>query len=374
MDFNFSEEQQMVADGVERFVRESYSLDQRRKLAATPDGFSRENWAMFAEMGWLALVLPEDVGGLNFSLTEVAVVMAGLGRGPVLEPYVPSAILCAHLVDKAAAGPLREEVLGQVGAGELMLAFAHDEQNSVTALSLAGPQAVNAKADKLAGGYALTGRKTMALGGDCANKFVISAKIGADAAPSLFLVDRDTPGLTVTPYKLIDHTQAADVAFDGMVVGEDALLGAAPDTAAIIAEALDRATFALLAEAVGGMEACLDVCSDYLKTRKQFGQPLGNFQALQHILADMFVEAQEARSLLYFLLSQMDAPAAQRAKAISLAKIGIGEGSFIVAASSIQLHGGYGVTDEYAVSHYFRRLLTIKKLFGDVEDHLMRVA
>ncbi len=372
MDFNFSEEQQMVADGVERFVRESYSLDQRRKLAATPRGFSEEHWAMFAEMGWLALVIPEDAGGLNFSCLEVAVVMAALGRGPVLEPYVPTAILGVHLIDKAAPAALREEILGAVGAGALKLAFAHDETNGVTT----GPLAVNAKAEKVNGGYALTGRKTMVLGGDSADKFIVSAKLGADT--SLFLVDRDTPGLAITPYKLIDHSGAADVALDGLVVAEDALLGAAPDrgldTGAVIAEALDRATFALLAEAVGVMEAALDVCSDYLKTRKQFGQPLGNFQALQHILADMFVEAQEARSMLYFLLSRMDGPAAERSRAISLAKIAIGEGGFVVAASSIQLHGGYGVTDEYVVSHYYRRLLIIKKLFGDVEDHLMRVA
>lgn len=364
MDFNFNEEQSLLLDGAERFIRESYSLEQRRHLAASDEGFSRDNWKLFAELGWLALVLPEDADGLNCSLIEVTALMTALGRGPLLEPYVSTAILSAHLIDKAGDAAMRQSVLPAIGAGEIIAAFAHDEDNGAGL----GNEKLSTKAEKSDGGYRLTGRKTMALGGASADKFIISAML--DGKVALFLADRNMAGLRVTPYPLIDHSRAADISFDDMALPVEALLGAGDDNGAIISEALDRATYAYLAEAVGCMESCLEVCSDYLKTRHQFKQPLGNFQALQHIMADMFVEAQEARSMLYFLLSRMDGDADERRKAISLAKIAIGEGSFFVAAQSIQLHGGYGVTDEYVVSHYYRRLMTIKKLFGDVEHHL----
>jgi alkylation response protein AidB-like acyl-CoA dehydrogenase len=370
MDFDLSDEQKMLFDGAERFVRESYSLEKRRKLIASEEGFSRDQWAQFAELGWLALALPEDVGGLDLSFIEVAVLMTAFGRGPVLEPIVPTTILSAHLIDKAGDDAQRQAVLPAIAAGELMVAFAHDEANSVQL----GPQPVLAKAEPTANGWSLTGRKTMVLGGSSADKFVVSAVVGAEKTPSLFLVDRNGPGVTVTSYPLIDGTRAADVALDNAQLDASARLSANSDIAGVIAQAIDRATLALLAEAVGCMEACLDVCSEYLKTRHQFGQPLGNFQSLQHIMADMFVDATEARSMLYYALAHIDGPAPERAKAISLAKVAIGEGGFSVGASAIQLHGGYGVTDEYVVSHYFRRLTSIKKYFGDVEDHLERVA
>lgn len=369
MDFKHTEEQVMLLDGADRFVRDSYGLDQRRKLIATEEGFSRDHWNFFAEMGWLALTLPEDVGGIDFSFVDVAIIMAALGRGPVLEPFVSTAILSAHLINKAGSDEVRQSVLPDLIGGGLLVAFAHEESNTVQV----GPRKVAAKAEASGEGYRLNGRKTLVLGGPSANLFVVSANVGDDAAASLFLVASDALGVTVSPYALIDGTQAADVTFDNVQLEASARLSAVADVPALIAEAIDRATLAYLAEAVGVAEACLDVCSDYLKTRQQFGQPLGNFQALQHILADMFVDAQEARSMLYFALSQIDRSPEERAQAISLAKVAIGEGTFAVVASSIQLHGGYGVTDEYVVSHYFRRVVTIKKLFGDVEDHLGRI-
>ncbi|MDB5968727.1 MAG: acyl-CoA dehydrogenase [Hydrocarboniphaga sp.] len=369
MDFSLSDEQVLLRDSAERFVREEYKLDARRRLVAAGDPISAEHWRQYAELGWLALPIPEDVGGLGGSFVDLMVLMVALGSGCVLEPYIPNLVLCAPILDRSPARSL----LGAVADGSLRLALAHDEAGD--RFNLAGPRTTQATA--AGDGFLLTGAKTLVLGGPSADRFIVSATITGEPACSLFLVHRDQVEDQVeqalSRYPLIDGTWAADLSLS-VEVSADALIVRSDRATALLDEAIDRATLAYLAEAVGSMETCLEICSAYLKIRKQFGQAIGKFQALQHILAEMFVEAQEARSILYQALSQIGADASLRRRAVSAAKIVIGQASQIISRQGVQLHGGYGVTDEYPISHHFKRLMVIEKLFGDIEHHTTRFA
>jgi alkylation response protein AidB-like acyl-CoA dehydrogenase len=366
MDFSLSEEQVLLRDSAERFVREEYKLDTRRRLIAAGDPVSTEHWRQYAQLGWLALPIPEDVGGLGGSFLDLMVLLGALGSGCVLEPYIPNLVLCAHILNRSPARSL----LSRVADGSLRLALAHEEVGD--RFNFARPTTTRATA--AGNGFLLAGAKTLVLGGPSADRFIVSATIADEPACSLFLVHRDQVENALSPYSLIDGTWAADLSLGAVTVSADALIVRSGQATALLEEAIDRATLAYLAEAVGSMETCLEICSDYLKTRKQFGQPIGQFQALQHILAEMFVEAQEARSILYQALSQICADATARGRAVSAAKIVIGQASQIISRQGIQLHGGYGVTDEYAISHHFKRLMVIEKLFGDIEHHTTRFA
>lgn len=371
MDFELSDEQQMLRGGVQRFVREQYTLEQRRRLVESADGFSRAHWAQFAELGWLMLNVPEDAGGLGFGFTETAVVMQELGYAMVLEPFVPTAVLGVRIIDRAASPTQRETLLTQLAAGELLLALAHGEpteNNDLAAVT------TTARRDTNTGGFTLDGRKCLVLGAQAANRLIVSAKVDGETDYSLLLVDPSTPGIRVDAYALIDGSRAADLVLDQVGVDGDALLAGPGRAREVLEEALDRALLALLAEAVGVMEACLDVTSAYVKERVQFGQPIGRFQTLQHILAEMFVRTQEARSMLYHGMAHIDDEAPARGAAVSAAKMLIARNGQLVSGSAIQLHGGYGITADFAVSHYYKRLLVIEKLFGDADFHAERFA
>lgn len=364
MNFDLSEEQVMLRDGVARFMRDEYGFEHRRKLAASRDGFSRETWTQFAELGWLALNLPEDVGGLACSFIETTIVMQELGRGLVLEPFLATAVLCAHLVDRSTSQAHREQLLPALIAGELLLALAHDEPgNHGTRVPL------RSTASRCTEGYRLNGSKTVVLGAAAADRLIVSAAT-EDGGIALFLVSPQTAGVTVKPYALLDGTRAGDVLLEAVLVDGDAVLLAGPSAGEVLDEALDRARLAAMAQALGAMEGCLAASSDYIKQRAQFGQPLAKFQSLQHLMADMFVDAQLSRSMLYRGIALIDAAPAERRQAVAAAKILVGAAGRRVSASGVQLHGGYGTTDEYVISHYFRNLFILAKLFGDVEDHV----
>jgi alkylation response protein AidB-like acyl-CoA dehydrogenase len=367
MDFSLSDEQVLLRDSAERFAREHFSLEARRRQIASGSGFNRQNWGRFAELGWLAMPLPDDAGGLGGDFVDVAILLMALGRGCPLEPYIPTAILGADLIKDS---PRRDELLPKVADGGLRLALAHDEAGERH--ELGRPRATSARPTD--GGYRITGAKTMVLGGSDADQLLVTASLpGADGF-ALFLVAPEASGVRRAPYALIDGTGAADFAFEDVALPADALL-AGPDVAPNRLEAaIDRATLALLAEAVGSIEACLDLCNSYIKSRQQFGQPLGKFQALQHMMAEMFVEAQEARSSLYFALSHIDSEPTARRRAVSTAKIIICSAGQLVTRHGVQLHGGYGVTDEFAISHHYRRQMVIEKVFGDLQHHLSRLA
>lgn len=366
MDFSLSDEQRMIRDVAERFVREDYDLDTRRKLIASPEGEGADNWSRLAEFGWTALMVPEEAGGFGGSCTDLTILMMELGAGVIIEPFVETAVLGTTIVERS---PRAEGLLPRICEGTLRLALAHAEAGD--RFEIGATRATRAARE--GDGFVLSGEKVMVFAGPCADELIVSAMLEGDSSYSLLLVDRRAAGVEVSSYPLIDGTRAADIRLSQVHLSSDALLVPASDAQAVLALALDRATLACLAEAVGSMDTCLDLCSEYIKTRQQFGQPIGKFQALQHIMSEMFVEAQEARSILYQALSRFEDEPEDRSRAISAAKIVIGEASQIVSRSGIQLHGGYGITDEFAISHHYRRLLVLEKKFGDIACHNARL-
>jgi len=365
MDFDLTSEQQMLKDGAQRYIREKYDFDSRRAAAAGEPGFSPAHWSAFAELGWLALSLPEAAGGFGCPFTDTCLLTEAFGRGLVLEPYTSTVILCAHILE-AAGGEAANALLAAIAAGEAKLALAHDEPGIRHQRRNAATSARPA-----ASGYRLEGAKTMVFDAPSADYLILSATL-EDGDFALFLAVANTPDLRLKPYHLIDGTRAADLDFPSLVLEQSALLLRGKAARQALEAALDRAVLAQAAEALGGMQAVLQVTGDYIKTRVQFGQPIGKFQALQHKMAEMFTETQSARSILYHGLASIDAAPDLRAAAVSAAKVATAAAGFFVGSNGIQLHGGMGMTDEYAVGHYFKRLVALEKAYGDSNWHLAR--
>ena len=359
----------MLRDGARRFVREQFSIEQRRMLAKSETGFSAEHWQSYADLGWLALGLPEDVGGLGCSMVETVILMEEFGRGLALGPYVSTAVLCAHLLDRSDNAEARAEVLAAVADGSRRLALAHFEPGERR------PTApINTRARRSQAGFVLSGVKSIVIDAPAADQLIVSARLDDQDGYSLFLVDRRDEHLVLHDYPLIDGARAADIYFTELPLLGSALLVGAANAQALLTEALDRDTLARVAEALGAMEAVLQLTSDYLKTRVQFGQPIGKFQALQHRMAEMFVEVQEVRSILYCALANLTAAPEQRSAAVSAAKVVTADAGNFVGGQGIQLHGGIGVTNECAVSHYYKKLFAFENVHGDAEWHLGRYA
>lgn len=366
MDFAKSDIQTMLLDSAERLLGARAGVEYWRERRQGPDGFDRGRWAQFAELGWLALPLPESAGGLDGTLEDVALLNIALGNALATEPYVSTAVLCAHIIAGSADEDRAAEILAAVAEGGLLLALAHQESGR-DPLALDG---ISTRAERSDGGFILSGTKLMALDAPSADLLLVSATIDGEDGAALFAVDAATPGVTLDGYALIDGTRAADIRFADVVLPAEALLAGGNAGAALLGRAIDRASVAMLAQAVGSMEACLTICGDYVKERKQFGAAIGSFQSIQHIMADMFVAAYQARSMLYHAIAHGDDEAEARRAAISAARIVIGEAGQLISRGGIQVHGGYGLTDEYAISHHYRRLMTIEKLYGDIDRHV----
>jgi alkylation response protein AidB-like acyl-CoA dehydrogenase len=368
MDFDLSDMQQMLTDSARKLIANTYSLEDLRRQRSIPDGLNRKNWSQFAELGWLGLPLPEDVGGLGCSFEDVVVLSTMLGRALAVEPYVSTVVIGGCVLGNVADADRRRLLLSGIATGELRVALAHEEQGE----RYDDRSARTTTARVVDGGFVLNGSKMLVVDGPSATHLIVSAQLDQDLG--LFLVSANASGLSRETYLLVDGAAAADLVIGDVRVEADALIARGSAAEGLLSTACDRANLALMAQAVGAMEAALEVCSAYLKERKQFGQPIGKFQALQHIMADMFVSTHQSRSILYCALSKIDSDAVQRRAAISTAKIVIGEAAQLVSRSGIQLHGGYGVTDEFIISHYFRRLLSLEKQFGDIDFHVRRLA
>jgi alkylation response protein AidB-like acyl-CoA dehydrogenase len=366
MDFALSEEQIMLRDGAARYLTEHYSFDLRRRLLERDGGFSESQWRKFADMGWLALPVPEDCGGLGGSLVDISLILEAMGKFLVVEPYATTTILCAHLIDACGDPRRRADLLGAIVSGELRVALAHGEEGTRYDLTRASVRAHTSSQE-----FELTGRKTSVWDAPSAHYLIVSAVVDGGQHLDLFLVSRDAPGLTHHHYRLIDGTQCADIDLQSVSA---TLLLSGQRAAERLDDAADRLALMQVAEALGIMEEVLDLTADYLRNRSQFGQPLARFQALQHRLAEMFVEVQEVRSVLYRGLAYIEAPAPTRQAAVSAAKVVANSASRLVGALGIQLHGGVGMTDEYAVGHYFKRLIALEKASGDTDYHLKRLA
>lgn len=372
MDFALSEEQQLLKDSVERFVREEYEFEKRRRLAKSEEGFSRANWKQIAELGWLGAGLPEEFGGIGGGAVERMIVMEQIGRGLVLEPYFATVVLGGGLLLEAGSEEQKRILLPKLAAGELMLAFAHAERQARFDL-----QDVATKAEKSGKGWRLSGEKAVVLHAAAADKLIVSARVAGERRDrdgiGLFVVDKGARGLTRRDYPTVDGLRASEVALDG--VEAEATLGGPGQGLPVVERVVEQAVAALCAEAVGAMQVLHDDTNEYLKTRVQFGRPIGQFQVLQHRMVDMFMEVEQSRSMMLLATLKLDEQdARERARAASAAKVQIGRSGRFVGQQSIQLHGGMGMTEELRVGHYFKRLAMIDLSFGDVDWHLKRFA
>jgi len=364
MDFNYTDEQNALRDTLTRFIAKDYGFEQRRALAKSAEGFSRDHWKQFADLGLLALPFHEDFGGMNGNAVDTMLVMEAFGRGLVLEPYLATVVVAGHLVRDAGSTAQKEALLPAIAGGELMLALAHYERGARYEVSRVDTAA---KAD--GAGWKLSGAKGVVLGGGAADTLLVSANTGKGL--SLFLVDSKAAGVTVRSYMTQDGARAAEVRLDNVSVNADALIGTQDGALPIVERALDYGIAALCAESVGIMTALNEATLEYLKTRKQFGQPIGRFQALQHRMVDMVIATEQARSMAMMAAVKADSPdAAERRRAISAAKAYVGQQARFVGQQAVQLHGGMGVVDELNVSHCFKRLTMINATFGDVDHHL----
>jgi pimeloyl-CoA dehydrogenase small subunit len=374
MNFELSEEQTLLAETIKRFVATHYNFDARAKIVASPSGHSEDVWAAIAEMGLLGLPFAEAHGGFGGTTVDVMLVMEAIGEGLLVEPYLATVGLGGRLVARAGSAAQQERILPALVQGKHTLAFAHTEAGARYDL-----REVRLSARRGADGWVLDGDKRVVLHGASADTLVVSARTAGaatDAAGiSLFLVPRTAPGVSVQDFRTIDNLRAADVGFRQVRVGADALLGAEGGGHAVIEEVVDYATALLCAEAVGAIRYANEATLEYLKTRRQFGVPIGSFQALQHRMVDMMISYEQARSMAYLACVKIDtADAAERRRVVSAAKIKVSDACRHVSQESVQLHGGMGMTEELKISHTFRRLTMLAQTFGDAEHHLERFA
>ena len=373
MKFDYSEEQRLAADSVRRFVAQDYGFETRKKILASPAGWSEAAWSKLAEIGLLGLPFDSEYGGFGGRAVDLMSIMEAIGEALVVEPYLATIGLGGRFVARGATEKRKREVLPAIAEGRLRMAFAHGEEGARYDLAH-----VATRARKESGGYVIDGRKRAVLHAPCAELLVVSARTsGGDAERagiSLFLVD--SKAVAMSPSIMLDSTRGADVALKGVRVSGDALIGPEGGAIDLIEEVTDYAVALLCAEAVGAMHSANEATLEYLKTRKQFGVPIGSFQALQHRMVDMVIECEQARSMASLACARVDAdidPAARR-RLVSAAKIKIADAARRISQESVQLHGGMGMSDELKVSHTFRRLTAIARELGDADHHLERFA
>ncbi len=368
MDFNLSQEQTQFADAMRRWVEKDYSFEQRKNIIKSSNGISDAAWSALTELGAIALPIPEEQGGFNGNAIDMLVVMQELGRGLVIEPYFTTVMGAEFL--KLAGGS--EALLEQVATGELKLACALAEKQSRHDLF-----DIATHASKNVEGYLLNGVKTVVLHGAQADKLIVSARSsGAQrdtGGISLFILDANVAGVSRRDYRTIDGFRAADITLHQVQVSSSSLLGDAASGWEILDAASDYGITLLCAEAIGVMEAIFAATLEYLKTRQQFGVPIGKFQALQHRMAEIYMEMEQARSMATLAAVKVaSTDVEERRRTVSAAKARVGQAARFIGQTAVQLHGGMGVTDELLAAHMFKRLTMLELTLGDTDHHLAR--
>jgi pimeloyl-CoA dehydrogenase small subunit len=374
MDFDLTDEQRLLKDSVDRLIADQYQFEQRKKYLAEPDGWSRNAWKQYTELGLLGLPFEEKHGGFGGGPVDTMIVMEAFGRGLVLEPYFATVILGGGLLRRAGTPAQQQALIPEIAQGKLKFAFAHVERHSRYDLADVATTARRDGAD-----WVLDGAKSVVLHGDCADRLLVTARVSGDRRDrtgiGLFLVDPSAAGVVRRGYPTQDGLRAAEITLSGARVAPGDVLGDAGAALPAIEHVIDEAIAALCAEAVGTMQAMHETTLEYLKTRQQFGRPIGQFQVLQHRSVDMLVALEQARSMAMFaavMAAEDDARECRRAMAA--AKVQIGRSGRHIGQEAIQLHGGIGMTMEYNVGHYFKRMTMIDMLFGDADTHLATLA
>ncbi len=370
MNFTHTEDRRMLADSLDRYLAEQYNLDTRHQISASSQGYSPAQWRKFAELGIIGALFTEAQGGFGGDGFDIAVVFESLGRGLVLEPFLASAVLAGSAL--AHAGDARQQaLLASLMDGSHIATLAHEEADGHYALNR-----VSTRATRDGDSYVIDGTKVVVALGDQAQSLIVSARSSGDVADedgiSLFVVPADTPGLSLRAYPNIDGSRAADITFTQVRVPVSALLGKEGQGLATLEYAVGRGILALCAESLGAMEVTKKQTIEYLQTRQQFGKAIGSFQALQHRMADVLLEIEQARSAVINAAAALDADRFTRERALSAAKYSIGRIGTLVAEECIQLHGGIGMTWELPMPHYAKRLVMIDHQLGDEDHHLAR--
>ena len=371
MDFSFNEEQTLIQRQVAQFIQRDYEWEKRQALAKSELGFSSENWKLFADLGWLGISLSEESGGFGGSALETMIIMEEFGKGLVVEPFLETIVLCAGLIDSCGNKDQKSEILKKVISGEMHLALGFVEPQS--RFNLAD---VITEAKKKGDGFVLNGFKSVVMNGPSANNIIISARISGKQSEeegiSLFVVDPKLEGVSLRNYPTVDGRRASEITLENVDVTSSCLLAEEGKGFKELEKAIDSATLAICAEAIGAMEVLYKTTVEYTKIRKQFGQAIGKFQVLQHRMVDMFMEYEQSKSLLYMATIKQAEKAEDSKKAISGLKYQVGKAAKFIGQQAVQLHGGMGVTDELNVGHFFKRLTTIITIFGNTDYHLKR--
>ena len=369
MDFSLSEEQVLLRESVEKYIADHGSVERHRALLSRDPGFDTAAWKTFAELGWLALPFSEGDGGLGGGATDLMVICEALGRGLVREPFLHTAVCCGGLIAAAGNEAQRARHLPPIMEGDAQWGFAFAEASSAYDLS-----AISSTANPHQAGIRLSGEKIAVLNGHVAQRLIVTAltATGDPQSLGLFVVDTDAPGVHRQQFVAVDGSHGANIRFDDVLLPAGSALGVAGEALATIYQVLDRVIVAMGADALGAMQVLLSATVEYCKTREQFGQPIGKFQALQHRMADMYLKQEEMRSLLFNAAIELDEDSADASAACAALKVKLAEAGRFISHESVQLHGGIGMTDELIVGHLLKRLLLLSKLYGDEDHYLQR--
>ena len=371
MDFNFTEEQDMVRDGLSRLVREEYDWETRRKAIESEAGWRPEIWSQLAELGILGMPFSEDDGGFGGGAIDAMIVMEEFGKGLVVEPFVPTVVCAGGFLKHAGTDAQKEDHLSAIISGERVFAFAYAEPRG--RYDYANLQ-TTAKKDGDA--YVLNGHKAVVIGAPWASHLVVTARTSGEQRDrdgvSVFIIEKSSDGVVTRDYETVDGRRASEVYFENVSVPSDALIGEEGAALPLIERVTDEAIAAQCAEACGAMKVAHAQTLEYSKQRKQFGVPIGKFQVLQHRMVDMYTAYESSVSLTYLATLKLGESETERKRAVSAAKVGVGQAARLIGQEAVQIHGGNGVTDEYAIGHYFKRLTIFDSEFGDVDHHMKR--
>lgn len=372
MDFSFSDEQTLLQESVSRFITNDYGFESRQKHSRSDAGYSLENWQTFAELGWLGVPFSENHGGFGGGAVETMLMMEEFGKGLVVEPYLATVVACGSALNEAGSEDQKSAYIPEIIDGSKLWALAFAEpQGRFNLADLTTTATANG------GTYLLSGHKSVVINGPNANFFILSARTSGEqrdeTGVSLFIVPSDAKGLSRRDYPTVDGQRASELILDNVKLDDSNRLGDEGQGLNILQQAIDFATLAIGSEAVGCMEVLYKDTVEYCKNREQFGQPIGKFQVLQHRMVDMFMEHEQAKSLMFMAAMRWDEGyGAEAQKAVSAFKVQVGKSGKFVGQSAVQLHGGMGMTDELNIGHYFKRLTIIDTMFGNVDHHLKR--
>mgnify|MGYP005672883829 FL=1 len=371
MDFSLSEEQQLLKDSITQFVDKDYQFDIRQKNVSSDLGYSSEFWKTFADLGWLGMPFSEEDGGYNGGPTDLMVIMESLGRGLVVEPYIPNVVLAGGLISRLGSSEQKSNLLPKIISGENQMSVAFSEPQSRFNLS-----DVITSAKKDGDNYILDGYKSVVMNGPSSNFIIIVARSSGkqleEKGLTLFLLDPSLEGVSLRNYSNVDGSKASEVTLESVTVSSSTMLGKEGEAYNSLEEVIDLATLAISAEAIGIMEKMNEITLEYTKTREQFGETLSSFQALQHRMVDTFMAYEQTKSLLLMCAAKLTDKTEDASKSVSALKYQVGIAAKHVGEEAVQLHGGMGVTDETNIGHYFKRLTTIRAIFGNTDYHLKR--